>query len=131
MPGKLEDLKTIRETLGRSQAEMACLLGVSTRSIQSYEQGWRAVPSYIQKLAGVMLYIRWRQTQASVAPCWKIRHCDPKSLKKCHVYQSQAGDFCWITCGDLCFGKEGSDRPWLRKIVECQKCPVMTRFLPK
>jgi hypothetical protein len=126
---KLSDLRGARNALGKSQSEMACLLGISTRSIQSYEQGWREVPSYVQKLVGVMLFLKWRGGQRSVEPCWKVRPCDPQKRKLCPVHHGKAGEFCWMTCGDLCFGREGSDAPWLRKIGQCQKCPAMTRFL--
>ena len=35
------DLKAIRTELGLSQAALAALLGVSERTVQSCEQGWR------------------------------------------------------------------------------------------
>ena len=49
------NLRTIREALNKTQHEMAALLGVSARAIQSYEQGWRPFPPHVQKMAGAAL----------------------------------------------------------------------------
>ena len=45
----------VREALGRSQSQLADMLGVSVRAVQSYEQGWRTCPPNLQKLLGVLM----------------------------------------------------------------------------
>lgn len=39
-----KSIKQIRKTLGLSQSELATKLGMSTRAVQSWEQGWRTCP---------------------------------------------------------------------------------------
>jgi DNA-binding transcriptional regulator YiaG len=53
---KLSDIPRVRKVLGVSQAQMAALLGISTKAVQSYEQGSRSVPAHVQRLAALLLY---------------------------------------------------------------------------
>ncbi len=52
--------KTVREELKLSQAGFADLLGVSTRAVQSWEQGWRTPSSVLQESI-LLALIAWRQ----------------------------------------------------------------------
>ena len=39
----------IRRRLRKSQSEMAQLLTVSVRAVQSFEQGWRNIPAHVER----------------------------------------------------------------------------------
>ena len=39
----------IRRHLGKTQLQMAQLLGISLKAIQSFEQGWRNIPVHIER----------------------------------------------------------------------------------
>ena len=39
----------MRHYLKKSQNELARLLGISTRAVQSYEEGWRNIPSSAER----------------------------------------------------------------------------------
>ncbi len=41
-----KELAKIRNYLGKTQKQMAQLLGTSLKAIKSYEQGWRNIPVY-------------------------------------------------------------------------------------
>lgn len=43
------EFKIFRSRLGRTQKEMAQLLGVSIKAIHSYEQGWRKIPGHVER----------------------------------------------------------------------------------
>jgi DNA-binding transcriptional regulator YiaG len=43
------EFSQIRQGLAKTQAELARLLCVSPRAVQSYEQGWRDIPAGIER----------------------------------------------------------------------------------
>ena len=43
------EFKELRAKLGKTQAQMAQLLGVSLKAVHSYEQGWRSVPAAVER----------------------------------------------------------------------------------
>lgn len=119
-----ETVKQIRALLGRTQGELAGALGISSKAIQSYEQGWRVVPArvLIQLLLLVALY---RRQSADSMPCWEIRRCDIKQRRRCASYTIGHGRFCWFIGEKDCKpdGDSGDE------IIPCMKCPVVTRLL--
>ncbi len=127
-PKKLGNLRSIRKELGKSQSQLANLLSISVRAVQSYEQGWRPTPPYVQKLAGLLLLIEKRREQGRLVPCWKIRNCDRETRTKCHAYKTRAGDLCWLVTGSNdCQGRKMPS--WDAKFAECKKCDVMKQRL--
>lgn len=123
----LSDIRAVREALGKSQREAAQLLGVSIRAVQSYEQGWRPVPSTVQRLAGILLTAIRRHGRPAGSPCWKVRGCSPDTRTDCSAYQNRTGDLCWALMGTRCDGKEF--RQWEEKVRHCMDCSVMSRWL--
>ena len=126
---RLSDLKSVRRALGKSQSEISELLGVSTRAVQSYEQGWRPTPVRVQQMAGLLLYLDWRKDGNNSAPCWKVQRCRPEKKAKCPAYQYKAGDLCWLIAGTHCRGIE--QRSSEAKMVKCRRCPAMKEWLPE
>ena len=123
----LAEIRAIRAVLGKSQREMAQLLGISIRAVQSYEQGWRPVPPTVQRLAGVLLMTIRRHGRPAGAPCWKVRDCPPVDRADCFAYEIRAGELCWALTGTRCGEK---DHPqWEKKIHHCMDCSVMSRWL--
>lgn len=124
----LGDLRSIRKALDISQGRMAALLGVSTRAIQSYEQGWRTPPATALKLAAYMLYVRRRSRLASPpAPCWDVHQCDPAQRADCFAFTSGEGKCCWLVTGNSC-GKQ-TYNTWKAKLAHCCGCEVVRRWL--
>ena len=65
----ITSLRSVREALSKSQSDLAVLLGVSVRAVQSYEQGWRHTPLDVQKLALLLLYLQRRNGSPPQPPC--------------------------------------------------------------
>ena len=126
-PKDLGNLKIIRKELGKSQRELANLLSVSVRAVQSYEQGWRPTPNHVLKIAAVQLFIRKRRDHVKLSPCWKIRNCAPELKSTCEAYQNGAGDLCWFVTGTNCNGKVFDS--WDEKFALCKECDVMRLWL--
>jgi len=124
----LGDLRSIRKALDKSQSQMAALLGVSTRAIQSYEQGWRTPPGAALKLAGYMLYLQRREGMTdTLAPCWEVNQCDPALRETCFASQIGEGRCCWLITGNSC-GDRTYDC-WPEKLARCRACEVIRRWL--
>ena len=125
------DLCSVRDALGKSQEELATLLGTSKRAVQSYEQGWRPVPAHIQKSAALLLFLNWRRNQflfgRKRSPCWVIRKCTAAVRAKCSVYRFGAGDLCWLLTGARCHGR--TKKAWEAKMARCRSCEVMRQWL--
>jgi len=124
--GSFTDLRMIRDTLDKSQSEFARLLGVSTRAVQSYEQGWRPVPPYVQKLAGMLLFLSWRKEGNRPTPCWKARNCPPDQRDACPTYEFGAGDLCWLLHGTPCKDPDSGTRTGQH--TACVSCPVVGQW---
>src|SRR5512138_1646754 len=97
------EFSAIRHYLGKSQAQTARLLGVSSKAVQSFEQGWRNTPPHCERQMLFLLYLTIA-SQKSVEPCWDIKQCDSQTRMKCIAWQSRAGHLCWFINGTVCEG---------------------------
>ena len=123
---RLNDLRTVRKALRASQRELARLLGVSARAVQSYEQGWRPTPEYVQKLAVLFLSLKWQTQNGKTPACWNLRECRPRKRADCPAYQFGNGRFCWMVKGACC---EGEKESWDAKLARCNACDAMRPWL--
>lgn len=111
----------IRNHLGKSQVQIAQLLGISLRAVQSYEQGWRKVPSTIGRQ---MLFLLYKKIalKVEIAPCWQQKSCDLKTREKCPAWEFRAGQICWFINGTVCDGEVQEN--WNQKMRLCYQCEV-------
>jgi DNA-binding XRE family transcriptional regulator len=123
------NLKSVRGAIGKTQSQMAALLGVSLRAVQSYEQRWRETPLHVQKMAALLLYLDWRRGRGDPRPCWTVTGCAKELRRCCAAHQFGAGDLCWLVNGTRCRAKEHLD--WQDKIKICQKCKVTKAWLSR
>ena len=117
----------LRALLGKSQRELALLLGISIKAVESYEQGWRKVPAHVERLLYFILF-KLRATGIEAAePCWTIMSCSDARRDKCVAFVAKEGRFCWFFTGRLCAAAnaEGaSDR-------DCYACAVFSRMFER
>ena len=123
---RIGDLRSIRQALGKTQAEMAQLLSVSARAIQSYEQGWRPMPPHVRKMALFLLCVS-RRHKGKLVPCWRIRKCSRRDRAGCPAYLLGEGELCWLVTGDACPQAEGVSSE--EKMERCARCPVLIERL--
>lgn len=60
-----------RNTLNKTQGQLAHLLGTAIKAIQSYEQAWRSVPAHLERQM-FFLVSRLEENRKSRKPCWMI-----------------------------------------------------------
>ena len=118
----------LRQKLGKTQKQMAELLGTSLKAIQSFEQGWRKVPVHIERQVFFLMAAK-AQTSRNSRPCWDIRGCSLKNRMSCPAWEFQIGNLCWFINGTICQGK--SRGKWSQKMAFCRKCKVFVSFANK
>ncbi len=111
-----------RQYLGKSQRELANLLGVSVRAVQSFEQGWRPVPVHVERQ---ILFLLAMKNEKDSIRCWEVRDCPEAMRKKCPAWEFRAGNLCWFINGTICRGSV--HRNWKEKIALCRECQVFSR----
>ena len=121
-----EEFVAARTKLDKTQKEMSQLLGVSVKAIYSYEQGWRSIPTHVERQMFFLLS-RKRGNRDLAKPCWIIKKCPSKRRKECPAYEYNAGRFCWLVNGTICECK--AQKTWKEKMKICRECAVMNDLL--
>jgi len=122
-----KEFGVVRQKFQKTQKQMAELLGTSLKAIQSFEQGWRKVPVYIER----QLLFLWA---AKMGPrkgvsCWKIRNCPPEVRETCPAWEFNSGHLCWFINGTICQGKP--QESWSNKMKLCRKCTVFSSVMER
>jgi hypothetical protein len=122
-----KEFSTARQYLGKTQSQMGQLLGVSLKAIQSFEQGWRNIPVYIERQVLFLLASKKSAPQKE-KPCWVIRKCKMEIRKNCPAWEFQVGNLCWFINGTTCQGQIQDN--WLQKMQICRQCKVFQTMVP-
>ena len=65
---------------------MAELLGISLRSIQSFEQGWRKIPTNTERQILYLFFMKDIKV-GTLRPCWEIENCPLDKREKCSAWE--------------------------------------------
>ena len=120
------EIVRVRKRLGKTQKELAELLGISIKAVHSYEQGWRKIPGYVERQIFFLLS-RIRRDTKNTKACWTVRNCPAKRKKNCPAWEFQAGHLCWFINGTICEGEV--HKTWEDKMKICRTCPMITSIL--
>jgi hypothetical protein len=115
-----------RKKLGKTQKQLAELLGTSLKAVHSYEQGWRSVPAHVERQL-FFLVSRTGGSHKERKPCWTIKKCPPERKRECPAWQFRAGRLCWFINGTICKGAVQKD--WHEKMKICRGCEVLSSLL--
>jgi DNA-binding XRE family transcriptional regulator len=118
--------KAIRQHLEKTQNQMAQILGVSPKAIQSFEQGWRNIPMHIERQVLLILALKSRASKKT-KPCWLTRRCPAEDRQNCPAWQFDAGNLCWFINGTICEGT--AQKSWEEKMKICRDCEVYQSML--
>jgi DNA-binding XRE family transcriptional regulator len=122
-----KEFSKIRHCLGKTQNQLGRLLCVSTKTIQSFEQGWRRIPESAERQLLLLLSLK-RYSDENTGPCWEIQNCPAEWREKCAAWEFKVGYYCWFINGTFCQGKFQEN--WGRKIKLCRQCKVFRSMLP-
>ena len=121
-----KEFRYFRKRLGKTQLQMAQLLGVSLKAVHSYEQGWRSVPSYVERQV-FFLASRVQKNMENRSPCWVIKNCSSEKKKQCPAWEFNSGDLCWFISGTICDGN--AQKKWEEKMKFCRSCDILKSLL--
>ena len=116
-----KEFSKARRHLEKTQGQMAPLLGVSLKAIQSFEQGWRKIPTYIERQTLFLLAMKTSRLNKA-RPCWETRKCSLEIKQNCPAWEFRVGNLCWFINGTVCDGE--IQESWRKKMRICQKCVV-------
>jgi len=122
-----KEFSTARQYLGKTQSQMAQLLGVSLKAIQSFEQGWRNIPVHIERQVLFLLASK-KSPPRKERPCWVIRKCLMEIRQNCPAWEFQVGNLCWFINGTICQGR--TQESWQKKMKICRRCKVFQTMVP-
>ena len=120
------EFSQIRQRLEKTQKQMAQLLGVSIKTIQSFEQGWRRIPVHTERQSLLLLALKRFRAQKG-RPCWLAKKCPAETRKNCPAWEFRAGHLCWCINGTICQGNPQIS--WKKKIQMCRKCSVFVSVI--
>ena len=123
---KATTFSKFRKKLNKTQKQMAQLLGTSIKAIHSYEQGWRTIPTHVERQLYFLL-TRKLQAKSVSGACWETRDCPPEQREKCPAWEFSTGELCWFINGTICDGNvHGS---WKEKMERCRTCGIFQSIL--
>ena len=125
---KATTFSRFRKKLNKTQKQMAQLLGTSIKAIHSYEQGWRTIPTHVERQ---LYFLLSRKVRCSGSPeaCWEKRACPPEQREQCPAWEFSTGELCWFINGTICDGTvHGS---WKEKMALCRTCGIFLSELEK
>lgn len=117
-----QEFSQMRRVLGRTQRELADLLGTSLKAVHSYEQGWRNIPMHVERQLLFMVTQR-RGAPVIEKPCWIQLKCPAERKRQCPAWEFNAGKLCWLINGTLC--SETRHQNWREKMKMCRDCVVL------
>ena len=126
MPMDSSEFKALRKKLEKTQRQMAQLLGTSIKAVHSYEQGWRAIPTHVERQM-FFLIAHMRENRKARKPCWVQKKCPPEYKNQCPAWEFQTGKLCWFINGTICDGVVHRD--WKQKMQVCRSCEVLRSML--
>ena len=118
-----EQFTKIRQYLQKTQKQLAALLCISIRTVQSIEQGLRKIPANTERQLLFLLSLKM-STDLKQKPCWEIRNCPEEQREKCAAWEFKAGQLCWYINGTYCHGENQGE--WDTKINICRDCDVFS-----
>ena len=108
--------------MNKTQRQIAQLLGVSVKAVESYEQGWRNIPAHMERQMFFLISKMIGDPEVT-KPCWVIKKCSSKKKKQCPAWEFKAGELCWFINGTICDGIVHKN--WEEKMKVCRSCEVL------
>jgi DNA-binding XRE family transcriptional regulator len=122
-----DEFSDIRRYLGKSQSQLARLLGTSAKAVQSFEQGWRNIPPHVERQLLFLLATK-KSPHRKNRPCWVIRKCPMETRRNCPAWEFNLGQLCWFVSGTMCRGQAQGN--WQKKMNTCRECEVFQGMMP-
>ena len=117
-----------RKRLNKTQEQIAQLLGISVKAVRSYEQGWRTIPTHVERQTIFLIYLLSGQNKLQ-RPCWVVKKCPRNQKINCPAWQFKTGRLCWFINGTICEGSTQNN--WQEKINICRSCEMLSSLFDR
>jgi hypothetical protein len=122
------EFQTIRSRLKKTQREMARLLGISLKAVESYEQGCRQIPANIERIVYFLLFKLHPRRIKKMEVCWIRKKCPSETRRNCVAWIAGEGFFCWFMTGKSCLRQKKLQG---KKMENCFTCDFFQNNLKK
>ncbi|MBW1700168.1 MAG: helix-turn-helix domain-containing protein [Deltaproteobacteria bacterium] len=117
-----KEFADLRKKLKKTQQQISELLGTSVKAVRSYEQGWRTIPTHVERQM-FFLVSQMNKPSREKTPCWILKKCPENRKKRCPAWEFQTGELCWFINGTICEGVVRKN--WNEKMKLCRSCEVL------
>lgn len=117
---KKEEFIEIRKKLHKTQKEIAHLLGVSKKTIESYEQGIRNIPANTARILYFLLFKLNMDKLDKDEMCWQVNDCPADTRENCVAWVAREGFFCWFLTGKTCIRIKALSPNSAHNCYQCQ-----------
>jgi transcriptional regulator with XRE-family HTH domain len=114
-----EDFKHIRKQLNKTQKEMAVLLSISKKAIESYEQGLRNIPANIERIVYYLFFKLSKGKLGRKRLCWQQKKCSREQRQNCVAWLAKDGYYCWFITGKVCLVEQENPNSHIDNCFEC------------
>ncbi len=97
-----QEFVNIRKRLQKTQREIAELLGISHKTVESYEQGFRNIPVNVARILYYLFFKLNKEKLDEKKLCWIDKTCPMEIRENCVAWLAQEGFFCWFLTGKSC-----------------------------
>jgi len=121
-----QEFVNIRKKLVKTQKEISTLLGISPRTVESYEQGLRNIPVNSQRLLYFLLFKLNKDKLQEEQLCWQDKVCPLNTREGCVAWLAQEGFYCWFLTGKSCVREKEISK---KKSSNCFGCSFFKQQL--
>ena len=114
-----KEFSRIRKTLKKTQKEIAILLGISQKAVESYEQGLRNIPRNIERIMYFLLFKLNMDKLGKGELCWEEKGCSIEIRRNCVAWIADEGFFCWFLTGKTCLGQKMASATDSQNCFDC------------
>jgi transcriptional regulator with XRE-family HTH domain len=111
----------IRRALGKTQHELAELLGVRPEVVRKYENGEAHPSARCLRTLALMLAADMRTARQCETNCWEARRCPSSRRENCPTYALNGGRTCWLLIEGAC---PVDPKPGEQVAQRCDGCVV-------
>jgi len=115
----------LRAVTQKSQKDLAAMLGVSRKAVESYEQGWRRIPVTVERMLYYIAYKLNGPAVSGASACWEEKACPDAIRTGCPAWIAKEGRYCWFITGKLC----AAARTAPTHDTVCFECPIFKKLL--
>ncbi len=111
-----------RKGLSKTRKQLSSLLGISLKTIRSYEKGWRYVPANVERQL-LSLSAAMAGKKGYKKSYWQIYGCTPDQRLSCPAWELRVGQASWLMNASMCHGSVREVLP--EQMTSCRNCEML------